>query len=504
MRSLLSRRKFLQATGVGAASLAVPSLLRGEPAYSPTWDSLAKHRDPAWFADAKFGIYFHWGIYSVPAFDNEWYSRNMYIPGHAARKFHELVYGPPAKFGYKDFLPLFRAEKFDADEWAELIRKAGAKFAGPVTEHADGFSMWDSRVNPWNAARLGPRRDVVSEMARALRNQGLKFLATLHHQWLWGWYPTVNRTLDTGDPRYSGLYGPPAPGSPFNYEHGVTGTPPPPTAFQDQWAAKTKEVIDKYQPDFIYFDSRLFIIGEPRRRDLLAYYYSRAEEWGREVGLSYKDQDLPKGVAIPDFERGRLASLVPFEWLTDDAVDWNSWCHVQNPHYKSAARIVGQLVDTISKNGKLLLDITPTAEGVIPDAVRERLLAIGKWLDVNGEAVYGTRPWKVFGEGPTKLAGGAFTEEKTPDFTARDIRFTCRANALYAIAMACPQNSQELVIASLDTGDALLAKGQVAAVSLLGSDQKITWTHDARGLAIALPTRPSDDLPAVFKIVLKE
>jgi len=501
MKQIITRRSFLKTTGVATAALST-ARLHAQQAYAPTWDSLGKHPDPAWFSDAKFGIYCHWGIYSVPAFDNEWYSRNMYIPGQGANTYHKLVYGPPSKFGYKDFLPMFCAEKFNPEEWAELFRKAGAKFAGPVTEHADGFSMWDSRVNEWNAARLGPCRNVVSEMARALRNEGMKFLATFHHQWLWGWYPTEDRTLDTGNPQYAGLYGPPAPGSPFNYDHGMPQAPLPPQPFQDQWEAKLKEVIDKYQPDLIYFDSRLNIIDEDRRKDLLAHYYNCAEQWGKEVGLTYKDQDLPTGVAIPDFERGRLADLAPFKWLTDDAIDWNSWSHVQNPNYKSADRIVDQLVDTVSKNGNLLLDVTPTAEGVIPEAVRERLLAIGKWMTVNGEAIYGTRPWKLYGEGPTHVQGGAFGEEKSPDFTARDIRFTSRWKTLYAIALDWPQNVGELVIKSLNTNGASLAKGQIASVSLLGSDAKLSWEHGAEGLKIGLPTQKPGDFAFAFKILL--
>jgi alpha-L-fucosidase len=502
MSPIISRRTFLQTAGVAGAGLGAAQFLAAQQAYAPTWDSLAKHPDPAWFNDAKFGIYCHWGIYSVPAFDNEWYSRNMYIPGERANTFHKLVYGPPSKFGYKDFLPTFRAEQFNPEEWAALFRKAGAKFAGPVTEHADGFSMWDSRVNPWNAARLGPCRDVVGEMARAVRNEGMKFLATFHHQWLWGWYPTEDKTLDTGNPQYAGLYGPPAAGSPFNYDHGIPQAPLPPQSFQAEWEAKLKEAIDKYQPDFIYFDSRLNIIDEGRRKDLLAHYYSRAAEWGKEVGLTYKDRDLPAGVAMPDFERGRLADLAPFKWLTDDAIDWNSWCHVQNPNYKSAHRIIGQLVDTVSKNGNLLLDVTPMAEGVIPEAVRERLLAIGKWLEVNGEAIYGTRTWKLYGEGPTQIHGGAFGEKKSPDFNAHDIRFTSRGKTLYAIALDWPQNPGELIIKSLNTNDARLADGQIANVSLLGSDAKLSWQHGVEGLKIGWPAQKPGDFAFAFRILL--
>lgn len=401
MNPELSRRAFLKTAA--AASVAFTSVYpvganRALQAYAPIWDSLAKHTPPAWFDDAKFGIYFHWGIYSVPAFDDEWYSRNLYIAGSRANKFHNLVYGPPSKFGYKDFIPMFHAEKFNPEEWAELLRKAGARFAGPVTEHADGFSMWDSKVNPWNAARMGPRRDVVGEMSRAIRNEGMKFIATLHHQWLWGWYPTMDKSVDASDPKYAGLYGPPAPGSPFDFGKSWSTLAPPTQEFQDTWAAKVREVIDKYQPSLIYFDSRLNIIDERRLTDVISYYYNQAERWHEEVGVTYKEKDLPWGAGMLDIERGRLGDLASYKWLTDDAIDWHSWCHVQNPSYKSADRIIDELVDIVSKNGSLLLDITPTAEGVMPEPVVERLLAIGRWLAVNGEAIYGTRPWKIFGK----------------------------------------------------------------------------------------------------------
>ena len=495
MNQQRSRRSFLKAVGGAAGALGVAPLLRAQASAS-SWDSLATHAVPAWFDDSKFGIYFHWGIYSVPAFDNEWYSRNMYIEGSRANKFHRLVYGPPAKFGYRDFIPMFRAEKFNAEEWAELLRKAGAKFAGPVTEHADGFSMWDSKVNKWNAASMGPCRDIVGEMSRAIRNEGMRFIATLHHQWLWGWYPTMDKSVDASDPRYAGLYGPPAPGSPFDYGK---STPLPPPGFQDTWEAKTKEVIEKYQPSLIYFDSRLNIIDERRLAAVISYYYHRAERWHEEVSVTYKGKDLPWGVGILDIERGRLDKLVSYKWLTDDAVDWNSWCHVQNPSYKSADRLVDELVDIVSKNGSFLLDITPAADGVIPAPVVERLLAIGRWLAVNGEAVYGTRPWKIFGEGPTQIKPGMFGEEKTPDFTAQDIRFTSRRKTLYAIALDWPQSAAELVIRSLNTNDALLAVGEIAHVSLLGSDAKLSWQHRGDGLRIVLPR----EKPGVFAYVLK-
>ncbi|MGA2075838.1 MAG: alpha-L-fucosidase [Terriglobia bacterium] len=500
MAQQITRRTFLKTTGAFAVALATPPALRSQQAFSPSWDSLTKHTAPAWFDDAKFGIYFHWGPYSVPAFDNEWYSRNMYIEGQRANAYHKLVYGPPSKFGYKDFIPMFRAEKFNSDEWADLLRKAGAKFAGPVTEHADGFSMWDSKVNKWNAAAMGPCRDVVGEMSRALRNQGLRFISTFHHQWLWGWYPTLDKSVDASNPQYSGLYGPPAPQSPFrDYDK---PTPPPPPAFQEIWEAKVREVIDKYRPSLIYFDSRLNIIDERRLADLISYYYDQGERWGEEVSVTYKEKDLPRGAGILDIERGRLDKLAEYKWLTDDAIDWNSWCHVQNANYKTAHRILGEMIDIVSKNGCFLLDITPTAEGVFPQPVVERLLAIGEWLSVNGEAIHGTRPWKIFGEGPTQVKSGMFGEEHIPDFGAEDFRFTSRWKTLYAITLDLPSSAPHLLIKSLNTRDALLAKGEIANVSLLGSDAKLSWEHSASGLQISLPQAKPAALAYAFKILL--
>jgi alpha-L-fucosidase len=397
---------------------------------------------------------------------------------------------------------MFRAEKFNPEEWAELFRKSGAKFAGPVTEHADGFSLWDSKVNEWNAARLGPRRDVVGELSRAIRNEGMKFISTFHHQWLWGWYPTVDKSVDAADPQYSGLYGPPAPGSPFDFDKPDETFPLPPQGFQDIWEAKVREVIDKYQPDHIYFDSRLEIIDEHHRADLIAYYYNQAERWQKEVSLTYKLEGLPKGVGILDIECGRTAAATPYKWMTDDIMDWTSWCYVQKPDYKSAHRLITQLVDIVSKNGNLLLDVNPRADGVMPEPTVERLLAIGNWLDVNGEAIYGTRPWKVFGEGPTKIQAGTFGEKQTPDFTAQDIRFTSRWKTLYAIALDWPANARELVIKALNTHDALLAQGEIANVSMLGSDEKLTWQHDAAGLRVSLPSQKPGDGAYAFKILL--
>ena len=462
--------------------------------YEPTWDSVTRHPDPTWFADAKFGIYFHWGVYSVPAFKTEWYSHYMYVEGHACNKHHLEKYGSLKDFGYKDFIPMFKAEKFDADEWAELFKKSGARFAGPVAEHADGFAMWDSELTEWNAMDMGPKRDIVGAMEKAIRKQGLKFITTFHHQWLWRWYPTDDDSTDASNPAYEGLYGPSLPESAWHY------TNPKPLyskTFQKLWHDKIIEVIDKYKPDLLWFDNKMNHIDDSYKTDFLSYYYNRASEWGREVGVTYKKTDLEKGAGILDLERGRMSKLTDFIWLNDDSIDWNSWCDVENPDYKSTNRLIDGLVDIVSKNGNLLLNITPRANGEIPDAVKQRLLEMGEWLKINGEAIYGSRPWQVFGEGPTKVAEGHFGERKIKEFTASDIRFTTKDNALYAICLDWP--GDKLTIKLLGSTIPFLTE-KISSIKLLGSDDKIKWLRHENGLTLQMPQTKPCQYAYSFKI----
>ncbi len=470
--------------------LLYASLAAGAARYEPTWDSLRQHQDPEWFRDAKFGIYFHWGVYSVPAFKTEWYPHYMYIEGHEINKHHVEKYGHPGKFGYKDFIKDFKAEHFDPDAWAELFKKAGARFAGPVTEHADGFAMWDSQLTKWDAMDMGPKRDIVGDLAKSIRKQDLKFITTFHHQWLWAWYPTWDERYDASNPAYAGLYGPRA-------KEGDFEDPQPTDAFCQLWMDKVKEVVDKYQPDLMWFDTRTDRIKEPYRREMVAHYYNQAAEWGRDVGITYKNKDLPVGVGILDLERGRMSGLTKHIWLNDDSIDWGSWCDVETPDYKSTDRLVDGLVDIVSKNGNLLLNITPRADGTIPEPVRERLLGIGQWLELNGEAIYETRPWVEFGEGPTTVKEGHFGEKHIKDFTAGDIRFTTKGKTLYAIVLAWPADRQ-LTITRMGTGQSAL--GRIKAVELIGHEGKVTWSRDESGLTIKdLPAEAPGKHAFVFK-----
>ncbi|SHK67854.1 alpha-L-fucosidase [Reichenbachiella agariperforans] len=468
-----------------------------EKPYTADWSSLQQHQTPEWFLDAKFGIYFHWGPYSVPAYQTEWYSHWMYVEDHPVRKHHEETYGSLDEFGYKDFIPMFTASQFDADEWAELFKKSGAQFAGPVAEHADGFAMWDSQLTEWDAVDMGPKRDIVGEMEKAIRKQGMKFVATYHRHWMYAWYPTWDTSVDAGDTQFEGLYGPKVPEGTFVMADKPTN-PLPDDAFNQEWLDRLDELMDKYQPDMIWFDNKMDIIGEEYRQQFLANYYNKAEEWGQEVVCTYKFTDMAKGSAVLDLERARMSEKKDFPWLTDDSIDWKAWSHIANPKYKSTNRLIDFLVDVVSKNGAVLLNIPPTADGVIEQEVRDRLLEMGEWLSVNGEAIYGTRPWKIYGEGPQEIVEGHLSENKNPDAVAQDIRFTTKGDALYAIALDWPE-SGKLMIRSLGTDQELLDE-TISQVELLGYKGKIKWVHSAEGLEITLPEEPVGQHAFALKI----
>ena len=478
--------------------------------FEPTWESLRRHQTPQWLRDGKFGIYTHWGPYSVPAFGGNatWYSHTMYMdPNSEARKYHEKTYGPLEQFGYKDYIPMFTAEKFDADEWAELFQKAGACFAGPVAEHHDGFAMWDTKWSEWNAARMGPKRDVVGELEKAVKARGMKFVTALHHAENWFFFPVWDKRYDCSDPKYSGLYG-------FIHERGA----PQSREFLEQWYGKTIEVIDKYDPDFIWFDYALCSIHEDYVKEFLAYYYNRAEANKKEVVVTYKDHDLPPGVGLVDYELGQARELTWHEWITDSTVDdQGAWGYVKSAGYRSVDWLVDNLVDRVSKNGYLLLNVGPKADGTIPEEAKRGLLGMGEWLKVNGEAIYGTTAWVIAGEGPTRLIkSGGFSEEATP-YTAQDIRFTAKGNALYATALDWP--GEELVITTFrgaEEGRAdvgvrggehpryQLYESEIVSVTMLGDGKPLGWRLSKEGLVIRMPARKPCEHAFVVKIVRKK
>jgi alpha-L-fucosidase len=457
--------------------------------FEPNWQSLQGYRVPSWYQDGKFGIFIHWGVYSVPAFGNEWYPRNMYLQDRAEFQHHVATYGPQTQFGYKDFIPLFTAEKFDPDRWAGLFRRAGAQFVVPVAEHHDGFAMYDCAFSDWTAARMGPRRDLIGELAAAIRRQWLVFGLSSHRAEHW-WYYNGGMAFDSDvqDPRYAGLYGPAQP-----------QTLPPNEEFLDDWLVRTCELVDKYQPQLIWFD---WWIEQPIFRPYLqrfaAYYYNRGVEWHRGVAINYKHQAFPEGTAVFDVERGQLADIRPLFWQTDTSVSKTSWGYVENQDYKTVDSLVNDLVDIVSKNGALLLNIGPRPDGTIAEPEEEILLGIGRWLAVNGEAIYGTRPWRVFGEGPTRVVAGSFADTKREAFTSRDIRFTTRGEVLYAIALAWPDDGAVTIKSLAD--DSGLFQRSIAKVELLGHPESLRWTRDAHGLTVEMPPQQPCDHAFALRI----
>ncbi len=491
-----------------------------ETKYTADWESLKQHETPEWFLDAKFGIYCHWGPYSVPEYENEWYAHWMYVnkdnpearDGKASKFYehHVKTYGTLDKFGYKDFIPMFKAEKFNAAEWADLFQKAGAKFAGPVSEHADGFAMWDSDLTEWDAKDMGPKRDAMGELSKEIRKRDMKFIATYHRQWLFGWYPTWDKTTDASDPKYAGLYGPKLkkgdnqmPRSNHEIENGVERYYPlADKKFNDEWLARLKEIIKKYDPDLVWFDNKMDVVSEAHRKAFLQHYYNTADKSGKDVVATYKFKDFKTGTAVLDLERSRMSEKKDFPWLTDDSIDWKAWSHISDPDYKSTNRLIDFLVDVVSKNGAVLLNITPKANGEIPEPVKERLLEMGAWLKTNGEAIYGTRTFKIYGEGDAKVKEGHLSEHQNADNTSKDIRFTTKGNTLYAIALDWPKGD-ELVIHTLKTGNDLF-KSEIASIELLGNEGQLEFSSDAEGLKIKLPKEQTGKHAFSFKITPKE
>jgi len=460
--------------------------------FAASWDSLQEYEIPEWYLDAKFGIFIHWGVYCVPAFGNEWYPRQMYQRGTLHHQYHVDTYGPHTEFGYKDFIPMLTAEKFDAAEWAELFASSGAKFIVPVAEHHDGFAMYDCSFSDWTATKMGPKRDIIGELATAVRNKQMVFGLSSHraeHFWFFDGGKTF--ASDVQDPANDGLYGPAQP-HPDDH-HDLAANPPTPD-FLDDWLARTCELVDKYQPQLVWFD---WWIGNngfvSHLQRFTSYYYNRGAAWNKGVAINYKYEAFPKGTAVFDVERGQLSEIRPEFWQTDTSVSRNSWGYVTNHDYKPVSDIVHDLVDIVSKNGALLLNIGPRADGTIPEPEVEMLLEIGRWLKVNGEAIYRTRPWHVFGEGPTKVPTGAFTDTKRQAFTQEDIRFTTKGDSLYATVLAWPEG--ELTITSL-------ADQTIAGVALLGYDGTLTWSSDAEGLHIRMPAQKPCDHAFAFKITL--
>ena len=467
-------------------SLRLPDLPEGP--FEPSWDSLKKYKIPRWYRDAKFGIFIHWGVYSVPAFQNEWYPRNMYIKGHPAYNYHLKTYGPHDKFGYKDFIPMFTAENWDPKDWAKLFKDAGARYIVLVAEHHDGFALYDCNYTRWNSVKMGPKRDIVGELAEAVRNEGLVFGVSYHRAEHWWFFEGgMQFNSDVRDPKYYDFYGPAKPSD-----------TQPDEEFLIDWLRRACELVDKYKPQIFWFDWWIEQPAfEPYLRFFAAYYYNRAFEWDTGVVINYKHDAFPEGMAVLDIERGGLDNIRQDFWQTDTSICRKSWGYIKDHDYKSADSIIDNLVDIVSKNGCLLLNIAPKPDGTIPEEQKKILLNIGDWLKVNGEAIYGSKPWIVYGEGPTKVVGGEFREEASGPFTGKDIRFTCQGDTLYAILLDWP--GEEVSIRSLSTVLRLYTD-DIESVEMLGVDEPLQWARGEDGLRVRMPDKKPCEHAYTLKI----
>ena len=473
--------------------------------FRPDWGSLSHWDVPTWYKDAKFGIFIHWGVYSVPAFGSEWYPRLMYVAGSPENKHQVETHGPLTTFGYKDYIPQFKAEKYDPQAWASLFKQSGAKYVVPVFEHHDGFQMYDSDLSDWNAVKMGPHRDLVGDLAKAVRAEGMH-LGASSHRIEHDWFMDGGREFpsDVNDPKYSAFYGPAQPqvkdgeeamGS--NLVQDWTYVDP---AFAEDWLARSAEIVQKYHPDFMFFD---WWIGQASVRPYLAkfaaYYYNESQKNGPVGIVSYKWFDMQEHSGLLDIERGQLPDIRSDYWQTDTSVSNQSWGYVEHDTFKTPIFIIDQLADVVSKNGNLLLNIGPRSDGTIPDEVQRVLRSVGSWLNVNGDAIYGTRPWKMYGEGPTKAVAGSFHDTDTKPFTAQDFRFTTKENDLFAIELGWPA-SGEAIVHSLSTPG--MGAQHIRSVSLLGSTAKLTYAQQADGLHITMPEKPQGESAYVFRISL--
>lgn len=471
---------------VEAAVAQIPAKVKTAPGpIKPTWESIKEtYKVPQWFIGAKFGLFMHWGLFSVPAYHNEWYEKHMYT-NSGIGAWHKTHFGPQDKFGYKDFIPLFTQDKFDPDAWAELFKKSGAKFVVPTAEHHENFAMWDSQVTPFNAKQMGPKRDLIGDLCKAVRKQGLKFGVSNHgienFQFI---NPPADmqaqmkaEKADLFDPAWADFY------------NVADRSDAACQKFLVNWYERNVELIDKYQPDMLWFDNGVdqrFL--DPLKLNIAAYYYNRAKQWGKEVSLSTKKAAYaPSGTnvktigSILDFEGRIPPGIRTGEWQVDSKIG-STWGYTTDMHISSSAAVISTLVDIVSKNGTLLLNLSPKADGTFTREQQETLLGIGKWLGINGDAIYDTHNWTKFGEGGQ---------------SAPKIRFTVKADVLYAIIVGkWPGNT--VTITSLAEGTA--PEGKIRSVSMLGSPGKLAFTQDASGLQVTLPLNPPCDAAYTLQI----
>ncbi|WP_330217104.1 alpha-L-fucosidase [Sphingobium lactosutens] len=471
-----------------------PVIPRGR--YDGSMASLRTHSTPDWFGDAKFGIWSHWGPQSVPR-QGDWYARFMYVPGHPHYDHHVKTYGHPSSFGYKDIIPLWKAEKFDPDALMRKYAAAGAKYFVSMGVHHDNFDLWKSSTHRWNAALMGPKRDIVGEWQKAARAQGLKFGVSEHlgASYTW-WYPNrlydqfwpkLGLAYDGADPQYADLYHDNRD-EPFRNSGESWYTKK--HAFHRLWFSRMRDLIDQYDIDLLYSDGGL-PFGQVGR-SLVAHLYNRSKS-----GAVYTCKDSGSGEFDPafvqDVERGVLKGINPRPWQTDTSN--GDWFYSDDYEYKSSAQIITMLADIVSKNGNMLLNIVQYPDGSLPPQSEDLLADLAQWMKINAPAIHGTRPWKIFGEGPTETAAGMFQEKS--DYTSRDIRFTTKGDTLYAMTLGEPSDTVAIsALAKANPHD----RRAIRRVRLLGHGAPVSFRQTDQALVIQLPASLPSRHASAFEI----
>lgn len=478
--------------------------------FEPNWTSLKQYECPDWFRDAKFGIFMHWGINTVPAYDGH-YGRYMYIQdkGQISRSIHQSVYdhhvktyGHPSIFGYKDFIPMWKAEKWDPDALVRFYKEIGARYIVPVAVHSDNFDNYDSTYQPWNSVRMGPKRDIIGEWKAAAEKHGLRLGVSSHvGDWAQVWYawatdetgPLAGVPYDVSNIDYAGLYGDRG-GDRKQLQAG----------FQTNWYLRTKELVDKYRPDLLYFDSGL-PYGEYGMK-IAAHFYNANRQWhnGRLEAVLNVKRNFEEGAVVHDIEKGQANELRPLPWQTDTTIN-SGWFYQtrrygdghempNSPYYLDETVLIDKLVDIVSKNGNLLLNVGLKADGTLPEGQRYILQEMGRWLKINGEAIFETRPWVVYGEGPTLQTGSTFDTEPRQPYDAKDIRYATKGDVFYATCLDWPGRTVEFEKLRIQR----VSKG--AQVNLLGHGP-VQYSVSNRQLNIDLTNvQPPCKYAYVFKL----
>jgi alpha-L-fucosidase len=561
MKTPLSRREFIKksalAAGAGLSLPLLPSCV-GSPAtmrspssgrsiaagpFQPTWESLEQgYRCPEWFRDAKFGIWAHWSAQCVPE-QGDWYARRMYLQGDADYDYHVKTYGHPSKFGFMEIDNLWKAERWDPERLIGLYQKAGAKYFFALANHHDNFDNFDSRHHAWNSVNVGPKRDLVGTWARAARAHGLRFGVTNHSAHSWHWFQVAygydpegplagvrydayrltkadgrGRWWEGLDPQelYTGRnivipdgFTSVAAASAWHEQNDrIWNENPPPQnpAFVEKWFLRCQDLIDQYQPDVVYFDDNGLPLGQAGL-DIAAHYYNASLRDRGRLDVVINGKKMPaerRRALVEDIERGIATEIRPAAWQTDTCIgDWHYARRLFDEHgYKTVQQVAAMLVDIVSKNGNLMLNIPVRGDGTI-DADEEAFLAgLTQWMAVNGEGIFATRPWKIYGEGPSTeqvIAGRFGGARDVRPYTAEDVRFTAKPDALYAFVLGRP-DAPGVLIRSLASGSPQLDGRRIADVSLLGYDGRLDWSQTGQGLAVKLPAAPLSENAFALRI----